>query len=314
MTLGIQESFNQALQRYPEGIQKILATIPENHGRLDARHCRRICMRMGISLDELMVRLLPLAQTFALTPVSNFHVGAVAQAAKGTGPGSMGLYLGANLEFPGVALNLTIHAEQCASINAWHQGGRRLSAIAVTDSPCGYCRQFLQEWIGDQDIRIITAGGRLGHEQKALPGLLPTAFGPRDLGKQQGLGAGGSSLEALRLKGGTPDALTALALEAAQNSYAPYSGNLAGAAALLKNGDTLDSCYIESAAFNPSLSPMQAMAIRLVMAGVRDFVAELERLVLVEKEAVISQLGAAQVMVKAWAPEIRLEYQTAINS
>ena len=42
---------------------------------------------------QLLRDLIPLAQTYSLTPISQFQVGAVVQAASGA------IYLGANLEF-----------------------------------------------------------------------------------------------------------------------------------------------------------------------------------------------------------------------
>ncbi len=304
-----QEAFRQILEGFPPQARKVLELLPQTQGCLNAGQCLELCRILDLSLYGLMVQLLPLARAYALPPVSQFHVGAVALAAKNSDPGSMGVYLGGNMEFPGVALNLTIHAEQCASMNAWHRGARQLSAIAVTDSPCGYCRQFMKEWMGEEDIRIITAakGGR-AREQRALPGLLPTAFGPADLGKQEGLGMPPALDRPLLLAKGEPDELTAQALEAASKSYAPYSGNLAGAAALLHDGRIIKSSYVESAAFNPSLSPMQTLAIRLNLAGVLDYARALKRLVLVEQPAPICQLGAARVLARAWAPDIELEY------
>ena len=304
-----QAGIGEVLEGYPPRARKILKLLSRTHGSLDAGQCLELCRIMDLSLYELMVQLLPLARLYAIPPVSRFHVGAVALAAKNSDHGSMGVYLGGNMEFPGVALNLTIHAEQCASMNAWHQGARLLTAIAVTDSPCGYCRQFLKEWMGEEDIRIITAAkGDRAREQRALPGLLPTAFGPADLGKQEGLGMPPSLPEPLRLAQGEPDELTALALQAAGEAYAPYSNNLAGCAALLADGSSIKSSYVESAAFNPSLSPMQTLAIRLNVAGVKDYARALKRLVLVEQPASISQLGAARVMARAWAPDLELEY------
>ena len=309
MTDERMDGLGRALEQYPPQTRKVLDILPRTHGRLDAGHCLELCRIMDLSLYELMVQLLPLAQAYAAPPVSRFHVGAVALAARDSDPGSMGIFLGGNMEFPGVALNLTIHAEQCASMNAWHQGARILSAIAVTDSPCGYCRQFLKEWMGEEDIRIITAAkGDRAREQRALPGLLPTAFGPADLGRQEGLGMPPDLPGPLRLAEGEPDQLTALALEAASESYAPYSGNLAGAAVLLADGSMLRSSYVESAAFNPSLSPLQTLAIRLNLAGVRDYAGAIKRLVLVEQPAPISQLGAALVLARAWAPKVEMEY------
>src|SRR5579872_5162198 len=80
-----------------------------------------------ISVDELMIRLLPDAQRYARPPISDFHVGAVALGASGA------LYFGANLEFGGNALNQSVHGEQSAVSNAYSHQEKGIVAIAVTD-------------------------------------------------------------------------------------------------------------------------------------------------------------------------------------
>ena len=91
--------------------------------------------------------------------------------------GDVALFLGANIEFPAQALTQTIHAEQSAIINAWLQGAKRIDGIAVTAAPCGYCRQFLCELEGSQNLKIILHD-QIGGEttQHSLWDLLPAAL------------------------------------------------------------------------------------------------------------------------------------------
>ncbi len=57
------------------------------------------------------------------------------------------LYIGVNLEFPGLPLQHSVHAEQFLIANAaWH-GERGLRRIAVNAAPCGHCRQFIAELV-----------------------------------------------------------------------------------------------------------------------------------------------------------------------
>lgn len=195
-------------------------------------------------------KLLAQAAEFARPPVSNFRVGAFARGASGK------VYLGANVEFAGEALSFTVHAEQSAVMNAWMSGERALDAVGTSAAPCGYCRQFLNEIAGE--LTIVMPG-----QSRRLSELLPSSFGPRDLGIDGGL------LEArhhrLRIDDGDEAALAALA--AANMSYAPYSKSYAGVALRTHDGTIVSGAYAENAAFNPSLSPLQAALSQLNLRG-----------------------------------------------
>ena len=56
------------------------------------------------------------------SPHSNFYVGAIAVGDSGN------FYFGANMEFVGVPLSASIHAEQSAVMNAWIHGEGHSSA------------------------------------------------------------------------------------------------------------------------------------------------------------------------------------------
>ena len=55
--------------------------------------------------------------------------------------------MGVNLEFPGLPLQHSVHAEQFLIANAACHGERGLLRIAVNAAPCGHCRQFIAELI-----------------------------------------------------------------------------------------------------------------------------------------------------------------------
>lgn len=50
-------------------------------------------------------------------------------------------------------------------------------------------------------------------------------------------------------------------------SYAPYSKSYAGVALRVRNGAIVTGAYAENAAFNPSLSPLQAALSQLNLQG-----------------------------------------------
>ena len=100
----------------------------------------------GLDEDALAFALLPLAAACARTPLSNFNVGAIARGVSGT------WYFGANMEFIGATMQQTVHAEQSAISHAWLSGEKALAAITVNYTPCGHCRQFMNELNSGLDL------------------------------------------------------------------------------------------------------------------------------------------------------------------
>src|SRR5690606_6888974 len=107
-----------------------------------------------LSVDVLMLELVPLAHGHARPAISNYSVGAVGLGLSGA------LYFGANFEFAGSALANTVHAEQAVVINAANHAETGLTKLAVSAPPCGYCRQFLYEMPQAEGLEIIMQGLR----------------------------------------------------------------------------------------------------------------------------------------------------------
>lgn len=221
-------------------------------GILSASEAQTRARDLGVDVPRLMTILLPEAAKYAKPPVSNFRVGCVSRGLSGA------LYFGTNLEFAGEALSFTVHAEQSSVTNAWTNGEEGIDLIAVNAAPCGYCRQFLNELVTAD--RLIVA---MPNETRPLGELLPSAFGPRDLGVAGGL----MKRELHRLTIDSRDELARAALSAANRSYAPYSKAYAGVALRAKNKQVFSGPYAENAAFNPSMSPLEVALSRLNLAG-----------------------------------------------
>ncbi len=182
------DRFQSVLSTFPHSVQPLLQRLPQQGGELSPEACKTLMRLLDVSVEELMIRLLPLAKVFSMASVSNFHVGAVALAKASPADGHMNLYLGANMEFEHLALNMTIHAEQVVVTNAWHHGARRIRSIAVSELPCGHCRQFLQELCGSTDLMILKPVGEgNAYHAKRLSEIFPAAFSPMDLGNDRGL-------------------------------------------------------------------------------------------------------------------------------
>ena len=304
--------FQQFIETFPESSREDLQTVLQTSGMLTAESCQAVTDYLNIPVEILMQRLLPMAKLYGVTPISDFKVGAIAKARMSEIANGVALFLGANIEFPAQALTQTIHAEQSAVMNAWLQGAWQIEAIAVTDPPCGYCRQFLYELQEGKNLKIIIPDG--ADEKLAwhkLPDLLPAAFGPDDLGSPSGLMDSSAQEVNLNLKSPSSDPLVRLASAAARKSYAPYSQNFAGCAIKTVVGKMYAGRYAENAAFNPSLSALHTAIISLTMDQ-SSSEKSISRAVLVEKPTSISQHANCELLLQTVTPHVKLEYFEAV--
>ncbi|KAK9715773.1 hypothetical protein RND81_06G188300 [Saponaria officinalis] len=184
-----------------------------------------------------------------------------------------------------------------------------LKNVVVSTYPCGHCRQFLQEVRGASGIQIfvlqnhgdddeddgkpVKINGFLEENHnhfRPLSYFLPHQFGPNDLldkdvplileTRENGLilvddliikGENGLSSAKFDLK-----RVVIAALDAANRSHAPYSGCPSGISLVDKNGNIFKGSYMESAAYNPSFSPMQAAVIDYIATTANGAEAEAE--------------------------------------
>jgi cytidine deaminase len=233
--------------------------------------------------DALAFALLPLAAACARTPVSHFNVGAIARGVSGT------WYFGGNMEFIGATMQQTVHAEQSAISHAWLRGEKSLASVTVNYTPCGHCRQFMNELNSGLSLRINLPG----RDPHTLADYLPDAFGPKDLDIKTLLMDDEDHGFAV-----TGDALAQAAIAAANKSHAPYSQAPAGLALECRDGTLFAGRYAENAAFNPSLPPLQG-ALNLLSLNGYDY-PDIQRAVLAEKaEATLTQWDATASTLKA---------------
>ncbi len=224
-------------------------------GFLIAEEVKALVGTLRITVEELVAELLPRAASCAIAPLSGYQIGAICRGVSGN------LYFGANIEFVGEPLHSTIHAEQASIANAISKGESGVKAITVTAPPCGHCRQFINELNTAKDLKIYITG----QEPTLFKDLLPNDFGPADLsikGRLMDL-----QCHDLKLENPSSDNTTQKALEAASASYAPYSNCYSGVALETNSGEIFAGSYAENAAFNPSLLPLQAAIVNMIMAG-----------------------------------------------
>ena len=267
---------------------------PNFRGQIPATTVAALMNDEKLSRDALMVKLIARAKSHAHPPISNYFVGAVASGTSGS------LYLGQNIEIPGNPLGLAVHGEQSAIANAYMSGEEGIDAVAVNGSPCGHCRQFLSEVSFDITMRILM-GPAL---EMKLSDLLPHAFGPKNLGFKQGVFP--IARTHLSLSTGSKDRLVHEALKAAEQAYSPYSRSPSGAAILTSTGRMFGGSYIENAAFNPSLPPLQAALAGYFAAGTS--AGDIQRAVLVEgAKSTISQHTTSKSTLSAFVAAVPLE-------
>ncbi len=302
-TLTPDEAIEAGFPSVPEAD---LVTLMEEGGFVPVEAVNIWMTNSGFSHEQLMMRLLPLAASFARPPISNFKVGAVARGISGA------LYFGANIEFIGEALSGSVHGEQSAVNNAWSHGENGLESIAINAAPCGHCRQFLTELAeSTDDLTILLKTNpqdltSTEFTQQSLSSLIPQAFGPVDLNNSSRL----LLPQDHGLSTGDKDELVRSAVLAANSSYAPYSNCFSGVALLTEDGRIVSGRYAENAAYNPSLSPLQSAVSQLIMSSPPQQELQLKAAVLAEKlsEPSVSQLKFTSAALHAVAPDIELKY------
>ncbi|KAL5079879.1 hypothetical protein RYX36_008300 [Vicia faba] len=273
----------------------------------------------GLSLTQLLPTIVKSAQPLARVPISKFHVAAVGVGISGR------IFIGVNVEFPGLPFHHTIHAEQFLLTNLSQNKETQLQYLAVSAAPCGHCRQFLQEIRGASDIPLlITSDSESKSEFTSLSEFLSHPFGPHDLLPKHvpllleprnndlsfhDTGSNGYSNDNNNNNNQSSiSKLKIAALEAANESHAPYSESPSGVALLDSRGNVYKGSYMESAAYNPSLGPVQTAIIGFIASagGTGDDVAEYGELVeavLVEKDdAVVKQESTARLLLSSIAP------------
>jgi len=292
----MNERIEQVLIKMPDSIASTLKAII-NEANYDATisksQFQSLLEASGLTDQELRLALLPLAATYAHVPLSDFYVGAIARGLSGR------LYFGANVEMSGVQLGQTVHAEQAAISHAWMKGEEGLIDVTVNFSPCGHCRQFMNELTTAKDLMIQLPE----REALSLHTYLPDSFGPADLGVTEGL----MTKVDKGVTSDSSDELIQQAVHALNMSHSPYTKNHSGVAIRTTDGVIVRGSYAENAAFNPSLPPLQVALVQVLLTG-KTF-ADIESVALVEMlESSMSHLIDTQGTMEAISPDVPVEY------
>lgn len=249
----------EAAAKAAESLQQIesafiLQTLGPNPFFIEADKVQAIRKKLGWDDEKILRYLAGIAKQFARPSISNYQVGAAGLGESGA------IYLGVNLEFEGCQLNQSIHAEQFLIAHARNRWEKNVTMIATLEPPCGTCRQFMTEIENGGAIKILYQKDFGETVSTTLSALLPDAFGPQNLGIKGGLLGATFPFEQYHEK-----PLVKKAMEASIASYSPYNkSRKAGLALKTSNNKIYVGSYLENAAFNPSLSPLQTALVALV--------------------------------------------------
>jgi cytidine deaminase len=244
-------------------VERIVATPsrdPLGGSTIGGDIAAELVARHGLgSSSELALLALPVAMAMARPPISGYRVAAVGVEAEGD------LVLGANLEFPGADLGATIHAEGFVALRA-RRRARRLASLAVREAhPCAHCRQTLAEAADADALAIVDL---LGNEL-SLEDLYPWSFRPAAL-EHDGDAPGATPWPALSLAttsapldATVPADVAAELLAAGSRAHATYSGAPSAVVLRLADGRLRSAGCVESVAFNPSVTAMQAALVEV---------------------------------------------------
>ncbi len=122
------------------------------------------------------VELAKKARLNSHSPFSNFQVGALLRCKNGH------VYMGCNIENQGIQ---GLCAERTAFAKALSEGEREFESITVVGAPkgvepteacmpCGYCRQFMSEFVGDDFKVFIPNNGKI--DEYTIDDILPHRF------------------------------------------------------------------------------------------------------------------------------------------
>ncbi len=286
----MNKTYNTIVEQLPIRQANLIKSYTDNHSPSFFPAELINDLRQNQSIEELGITLLPLASSFAVTPISQFNVGAVAFDSQGNA------YLGANFEFADTHIGQVIHAEQSAIINAWSHGASDLALLVINYSPCGHCRQFINEVNLADNFRIQLPDSKA----QPLAYYLPNSFGPSDLNVTE------------RILGEQPNTdnldksdIIAMTQWAYEKSHAPYSNSKSGIALQYDDGEIVIGCYAENAAFNPSLPPLQ-MALNNRRLQDKDW-KNIQRAVMIENPTTLSQKDNTEILLKS-VSGMALEY------
>uniref|UniRef100_A0A7S3QWS1 CMP/dCMP-type deaminase domain-containing protein n=1 Tax=Dunaliella tertiolecta TaxID=3047 RepID=A0A7S3QWS1_DUNTE len=314
--------------------QRFMIPPTEVEELLAARH---IAKHDSHAVHAFLMSLVQPAACLARAPISSFHVGAVGLGVSGAIYVGVNIefphgHLNDSIHAEQfLLLNCLNHGErglQVLAVSAAPCGHCRQFMVETTtadharivfgaeeDQPCCSGKDASSEGVSNSSLN---GGASKVYNSYNLNDLLPLKFGPMDLmsdGKafplllaqqHHKVSVSPRSLAGLAAKrGGISEFLDRGIKEAerwAQQCYAPYTECVSGVAILTSEGKVYSGGYVESAAFNPSLTPFHAAWA----AAVSDHVLpeQVQEVILTElHSSLVSQRHGVKSLTKKLAPQ-----------
>lgn len=123
------------------------------------------------------IKIAKKARLNSYSPYSNYRVGCCLRTKSGK------TYMGCNIENHGIQ---ALCSERTAFVKAISEGEREFESIVVVGAPkgvdpteecmpCGYCRQFMSEFV-DSNFKIVTVQGEDETKEYSIKDILPYGF------------------------------------------------------------------------------------------------------------------------------------------
>ena len=282
MAQRLLSNLQQSQQKHPEFTQhyELLIKYFTNHSFdgsfpkeiIDELIAIKKCPTENESIIYALTPLMYMASLYAKCKCSKFPVGGCCYS-KASGKA----YIGFNMEADKQWIQYTVHGEQCTINNAFIHGETQIDILVISFTPCGFCRQFLNQLKNREEllIHIITI-----NKTVTLPEILPFDFRPSDLPEIEFPNTNEFSVN---ITGDEIDKkYIDSVVESAKKSRLDNLLCYLGVGLLTKENELFVGNYIENCAHNPSFHPMNGAISQLLLNGKE--VEDVTHVILVEYE------------------------------
>ncbi|ELP90536.1 cytidine deaminase, putative [Entamoeba invadens IP1] len=210
--------------------------------------------------DQLVNALKPLvkiAYKYALCKPSQFPVGGCCYCKE-----SGNAYIGFNMESEKHWIGYSVHAEQCTFNNALIHGEKVIDLLVVSYTPCGHCRQFINQFAFSKTLKIFIVTINKAFN---VHDLLPYDFSPADLPEINFPDTDNFCVK--KMEGDKVDDLKIeQVIKAAKKSHLDNLANYCAVGLFVKDKAFFGN-FLENCAHNPSFHPMNGAISQLVLNG-----------------------------------------------
>lgn len=206
---------------------------------------------------DALTPLMYMASSYAFCKCSQFPVGGCCYCKE-----SGKAYIGFNMEADQQWIQYTVHGEQCTLNNAFIHGEKQVDILVISYTPCGFCRQFLNQLKNREEliIHIITL-----KKTFRLPELLPFDFRPSDLPVIEFPDV--TKFTVTKEGDDVDEKMLQEVIDCAKQSRLDNLLCYLSVGLITKDKKLFKGNYIENCAHNPSFHPMNGAISQLALSG-----------------------------------------------